>query len=194
MKAYEWVKDWNIPLNELASGSSPPAPCSLFDDGPELQQLHSVKDLGILLESWLTPSAHCIAAVKKARAALFLVKRSFVNLTPAVFIPFFSTLVRPHSKYAIQAISSYLKKDIYHTERVQRLATWMVKGLHHLPYIQRLLCLNLCFFWKTKTAGWSYSRLWNFPRQIRSSAGFILHATVLLLSSWSLPEVASSLF
>ncbi len=87
---------------------------------------------------------HCIAAVKKTRAALVLVKRSFVNLTPAVFLPLYCTLVHPHLEYAIQASSSYLEKDIYHTERSQRLATRMVKGLHHLPYIYRLQRLNLC--------------------------------------------------
>ncbi len=50
------------------------------------------------------------------------------------------------------------------------------------------------FPWKTKTAGWSNSRLWNIPRQIWPSAWFILHSPVLLSSSWSRPEVASSLF
>ncbi len=43
----------------------------------------------------------------------------------------------------MQASSPYLKKDIYHTERFQRLASRMVKGLHHLPYIRRLQRLNL---------------------------------------------------
>ncbi len=58
----------------LTSGSSPPTPCSLFDGGPEVQQLQSVKDFGISLECSLKPSAHCIAAVKKPSAALFLVR------------------------------------------------------------------------------------------------------------------------
>ncbi len=82
--------------------------------------------------------------MKKARAALFLVKRSVVHLTPTVFLPLYCTLVRPYLEYVIQASSPYSKKDIYHTERFQRLATRMVKGLHHLPYIQRLQRLNLC--------------------------------------------------
>ncbi len=97
-----------------------------------------------LLDCSLKPSAHCIAAVTKAHAALFLVKRSFVNLTPAVCLPLHCTLVRPHLEYAIQASSPYLAKDIYHTERFRRIVTRMVKGLHQLPYIQRLQRLNLC--------------------------------------------------
>ncbi len=61
-----------------------------------------------------------------------------------MFLPLQCTLVRPHLEYAMQATSSYLRKDIYHTERFQRLATPMVKGLHFLPNIQRLQRLNLC--------------------------------------------------
>ncbi len=43
MKAYEWSKDWNLPLNEskcafLTSGSSRPTPYSHFDGGPDLPQ------------------------------------------------------------------------------------------------------------------------------------------------------------
>ncbi len=76
MKAYKWSKDQNLLLNEskcafLTSGSSPPTTYSLFDGGPELQQFHLVKYLGILLEGSLTPFAHCEAALEKARAALF---------------------------------------------------------------------------------------------------------------------------
>ncbi len=76
-----------------------------------------------------------------SHAALFLVKRSFVNLTPA---PLYCTIFRPHLEYDIQATSPYSMKHIYHTERFQRLATRAVKGLNHLPYIQRLQRLNVC--------------------------------------------------
>ncbi len=87
---------------------------------------------------------NCTVAVKKAHTALFLVKRSFVNLTPAVFLPLYCTFVRPHLEYAIQATLSYWKKDTYLTERFQRFATRLGKGLHHLPNIQRLPRLNVC--------------------------------------------------
>ncbi len=115
MKAYEWSKDWNLPLNEpkcafLTSGSSSPTQYSHFAGRPELQELHSVKDLGILLECLLKLSALCQAAVKNARAALFLVKRSFVNVTPAVILPLYCTLVRPLMDYVIQASSPYIKR------------------------------------------------------------------------------------
>ncbi len=66
----------------------------------------------MLLECSLKPSALCIAAVENARAALFLVKRSFVNLTPAVFLPLYCILVRLHLEYSMQATSPYSKKEV----------------------------------------------------------------------------------
>ncbi len=92
------------------------------------------KDLGITIDSSFKPSMHCAQAFKTARAALFLIRRSFVTLTPEIFIPLYSTLVRPHLEYAIQASSPYLKKDIDHLERLQWLATRMVKGCRGLSY------------------------------------------------------------
>ncbi len=72
-KAFEWSKDWNRPLNLskcvfLTFGSSPFTPYSPFDGGPERQQLQSIKKCS------LKPSAYRIAAVKKARADLYLIK------------------------------------------------------------------------------------------------------------------------
>ncbi len=86
---------------------------------------------------------HCAQAFKRARAALFLIRRSIITLTPEIFIPLYSTLVRPHLEYAIQASSPYLKKDIDHVERLQRLATPMVKGCRGLSHEDRLQNLSL---------------------------------------------------
>ncbi len=45
--------------------------------------------------------------------------------------------MRPHLEYAIQANCPYLKKDIYHLERIQRAATRWVKGLRDVSYEKR---------------------------------------------------------
>ncbi len=77
MKAYAWFKDWSLLLHKyncasLAPGSSTPTPYSLFGGWPEVQQFNSVKELGILLEYSLKPSAHCITAVKMPALLYFL--------------------------------------------------------------------------------------------------------------------------
>ncbi len=74
---------------------------------------------------------------------LYLIKRSFACLTKDIFLPLYRALVRPHLEYAIQANCPYLKKDIYHIERIQRTATRWVKGLRDLSYQERLRELKL---------------------------------------------------
>ncbi len=66
-----------------------------------------------------------------------------VILTPDIFIPLYSTLVRPHLEYAILASSPYLKKYVDHLEHLQRLATWMVKGCRNLSQEERFEKWNL---------------------------------------------------
>ncbi len=60
-----------------------------------------------------------------------------------IFTPLYSTLVRPHLEYATQDSSSYLRRDIDHLERLQRLATRMVKGCRGLSYEERFEKLSL---------------------------------------------------
>ncbi len=72
-----------------------------------------------------------------------MIKRSFVTLTPEIVTPLYSTFVRPHLEYAIQASRPYLKKDIDHLERIQREATRMVKCCRGLSYEERLEKLSL---------------------------------------------------
>ncbi len=69
-----------------------------------------------------------------------LIKMSFTCLTK---LPLYRVLVRPHLEYAIQANCPYLKKDIYHLERIRRAATRWVKGLRDLSYEERLRKLKL---------------------------------------------------
>ncbi len=59
-----------------------------------------------------------------------------------VFVPLYSALLSPHLEYAIQANYPFLKKDIYHLERIQRAATRWVKGFRDLSYEERLKALE----------------------------------------------------
>ncbi len=60
---------------------------------------------------------------KKAHSALLLMRGSCVTLTPDIFMLLYTTIVRHHLEYAIQASSPYPKKDIDHLERLQRVTT-----------------------------------------------------------------------
>ncbi len=82
-----------------------------------------INNLGITVNSAFTPSANVLTVANKARGMLNLIERSFTCLTKEIFLPLYRALVRPHLEYAIQANCPYLKKDIYHLERIQRAAT-----------------------------------------------------------------------
>ncbi len=108
-----------------------------------MTKCEQINDLGILVNSAFTPSANVLTAANKARGMLYLIKRLFTYLTKEIFVPLYRALVRPHLEYAIQANGPFLKKDIYHLERIQRAATRWVKGLRDLSYEERLKELKL---------------------------------------------------
>jgi hypothetical protein len=150
LAATNWSNDWDMRINPeksslLCIGNEPPLPLRVSSN-PEISSIpvcSSTKDLGIMLDSSFTPSAQCFSAANKARRSLFLIRRSFENITPKLFLPLFSAMVRPHLEYAVQAWSPYLQKDIQLLEGVQRLATRMINGFSLMDYASRLRRLNL---------------------------------------------------
>ncbi len=108
-----------------------------------MTKCEQINNLVITVNSALTPSANVLTAANKARGMRHFTKTSFACLTKEIFKPRCSALVRPHLEYAILANRPYLKKDIYHLERIQRAATRWVKGLRDLNYEDRLKELKL---------------------------------------------------
>ncbi len=135
----------------------------------------------------------CAQAFRKARSALFLIMRSFVTLPSNSFIPLYSTFVRPHLEYAIQASSPYLKKDVDHLERLQRLATRMVKGCRYLSFEERLEKL-IYFRWHVE----DWEVIWSLRITYRTAPWIyrliILHSATLFQPSRVLLETESQAF
>ncbi len=102
-----------------------------------------VNDLGVQTDNMFSTSAQCTEAANKARRLIFMMRRSFQDLSKSAFIPLYVALVRPHLGYGMPACSLNLVKDINHLERIQKLATRLVTGMRHLPYEERLQRLGL---------------------------------------------------
>ncbi len=73
-----------------------------------------VKDLGVQTDNMFSPSAQCTAAANKARRLIFMIRRSFQDLSKSAFMPLYGALVRPHLEYGMPACSPNLVADINH--------------------------------------------------------------------------------
>ncbi len=96
------------------------------------------KDVGVQVDDLFSPSAQCTAATNKARRLIFMIRRSFQDLSKWAFICLYGVLVRPPLEYGMPACSPNLVADINHLERIVSLASRLVTGMRHLPYEERL--------------------------------------------------------
>ncbi len=71
-----------------------------------------VTDLGVQADNMFSPSAQCTEAVNKARRMIFMIRRSFQDLSKSTFIPLYGALVRSHLEYSMPAGSPNLLADI----------------------------------------------------------------------------------
>ncbi len=105
--AWDWALAWDLHLTEhrcgeISIGAAPMRPLTLSQNCYSIYLLDTTKELGVAIDSAFVPSIHSAQAFKKARSALFFIRRSFVSLTPEIFIPRCTTQVRPHLENASQ--------------------------------------------------------------------------------------------
>ncbi len=128
--------------NYLTIGREFPLRLSFFPDGSgtpiPLSKL--VKDLGVQTDNMFSPSAQRTEAANKAKRLIFIIRRSFQDLSKSAL---YEAFVRPHLEYGMPAYSPNPVADIIHLERNQRLTTRLVTGMRHLPYEERLQLLGL---------------------------------------------------
>ena len=80
----------------------------------------------------------CAKAAKTANSAFGMIRRSFINKGVDIILPLYKSLVRSRLEYCVQALSSYLRKDIELLEKVQKRATRMIDGFADKDYNDRL--------------------------------------------------------
>ena len=96
-----------------------------------------------LIKLFCSGSRHCQKAAAKANSALRMVRNSFDTLTEDNFMILYTSYVRPHLDYCVQAVGPYLEQDLKTLEQVQRRATKLVRSIRHLSYQERLTRLKL---------------------------------------------------
>ncbi len=117
--AWDWSKKWDPPINPtkcnyLTIGREIPLRVSFFPDGSgaPISVSTLVKDLGVQTDNMFSPSAQCTEAASKARRLIFMIRRSFQDLSKSAFLPLYGALLRPHLEYGMPACSPNLVADI----------------------------------------------------------------------------------
>jgi len=107
-------------------------------DSVTLPNVRDVRDLGVIIDSRLSFSAHYAQIVSKAHQRAGMITRCFKSKDAHLLFRAFATYVRPLLEYCSPVWSPVYKCDIAKLESVQRRFTKKLKGLHELCYLDRL--------------------------------------------------------
>ena len=159
-KVSQWCEKWGLPLNgqkckQLAKVESNSSPRTLGDAAHqvEVQNTEEMKDLGVMITADFKPQLQCMEAAKRANRALSQLQRTVISRNRKILVPLYSSYVRPHLEYAIQAWHPTLMRDKGVLEKVQKRFTKMIPELRELPYEERLSSLNLFSLDRRRTRG-----------------------------------------
>ena len=127
----EWCKLWLMGLNAdkchvLHVGKSNPRSTynmSTRNGRQEISSADSERDLGVIISNNLKVGEQVHKSAAKANAMLGLLKKSFVSRDIKLWKKLYTTHVRPHMEFAVQAWCPHQRGDVATLERVQRRAT-----------------------------------------------------------------------
>ena len=146
-KLETWSQDWQLLFNR--------GKCKVMHFGKKnirqeytmgghpLEASKQEKDLGVLIDDSLKPSAQCAKAASKANLVLGQLTRGCTWRDPENLTNLYKVYVRPHLEYAQASWSPWSQADIQTLEQVQRRFTRQVSGIGSLPYEERLDRLGL---------------------------------------------------
>ena len=108
-------------ISRKRSHSITPPPLFIKTD-TAVEQVDSVKHLGVLLTSDLTWTEHISRICNKTRKLIGLMYRRFHHCHPDLMLRLYKAFIRPHLEYAPQVWDPYPAKDIELLERTQKFA------------------------------------------------------------------------
>ena len=145
----EWSDKWMMEFNAdkchvLEMGRSMHRPHARYNmGGVELKSADKEKDLGVVVQSNLSPEGHINKVVGEGLAIVANIRTTFTHLDEKLIKKVIESILRPKLEYAQVVWAPHLKKHIRKLERVQRAATKLVPGLQDMEYQERLRILNL---------------------------------------------------
>ena len=100
----------------------------------KLKSSECERDLGVMIRSDLKWNTQVRSAAKKANMVLGKLKKTFECRDSDMWTKLYTSLVRPHLEYAVQAWNPHYREDIKILESVQRRATRIPIILRNLSY------------------------------------------------------------
>ena len=146
-KLESWSQEWQLLFNR--------AKCKVMHfgrnncrqeytmGGHTLESSRQEKDLGVLIDQNMKPSAQCAKAALKANMVLGQLTRGCTWRDPENLTKLYKVYVRPHLEYAQASWSPWNQGDKDVLEQVQQRFSRQVSGLGNLPYEERLHRLGL---------------------------------------------------
>lgn len=130
-----WSDEWLMPFNAgktqvICFGKTKitmPAQYSL--GGSIIQEVQSVKYLGVIFSSNLSFGEHITGKIKKAMQTLGLLKRALWNMPRKTKLTAYKALCRPILEYAAVVWDPHVKKNSYSSEMVQNRAIRFIAGM-----------------------------------------------------------------
>ena len=143
-----WADNWLIKLNidkckKVSYGRVIDSNYQYSIENKLLENLDSIKDLGVTFDTHLKFGLHINEKINKAYSILGVIKRNFSLLDKDSFLVIYKSMVRSHLEYANCIWAPYTVQDKKNLEKVQMRATKIIKEIKHLGYIARLTYLKL---------------------------------------------------
>ena len=114
-----------------------------ISNGDSITPVNQLKDLGVIVSSDLSWSAHVNTIASRARSIAAWVLSAFKTRDRTTMLTLYKSLVRSHLEYCCPLWNPHKIGDIEQLESVQRTFTSRIWGVQHLSYWERLKALNL---------------------------------------------------
>ena len=150
-KLCTWSKKWLLKFHPkkcscLTIGKKLESPSYSYDLSSHItEQVKSIKDIGITMDSELSFDKHINIKIDTANKIVGIIRQSYRYLNCEIFLPLYICLVRSHFDYAVSVWDPYKVKHItdIELEDVQRRATKLIPEIKKICYPERLKKLNL---------------------------------------------------